>query len=117
MIRTAGRGPARLKTVDGLGRTLGDERFHPPEFDHRLFFNKDSKNPLRSSWITSKAHRIIARVSFLCSNIIINSNGVYLRPVQSITVFIVIGLCEFRRRLTGLQHPLKSTVIPHIIRG
>ena len=67
MIRTAGRGPARLKTVDGLGRTLGDERFHPPEFDHRLFFNKDSKNPLRSSWITSKAHRIIARVSFLCS--------------------------------------------------
>ena len=50
-------------------------------------------------------------------NIVTNSNGVYLRPVQSITVFIIIGLCEFRRRLTGLQHPLKSTVIPYIIRG
>ena len=67
--------------------------------------------------ITSQAPRIIERVSFLCSNIIIDSNGVYLRPVQSIIVFIIIGLCEFRRRLTGLHHPLQSTVIPHIIRG
>ena len=67
--------------------------------------------------ITSQAPRIIERVSFLCSNIVINSNGVYLRPVQSITVFIIIGLYEFHRRLTGLRHPLKSTVIPYIIRG
>ena len=67
--------------------------------------------------ITSQAPRIIVGVRFLCSNIVINSNGVYLRPVQSITVFIITGLCEFRRRLTGLRHPLKSTVIPYIIRG
>ena len=103
--------------VDGLGCMLRDESFHPLEFDHQLFFNKDSKTPLPSSWITSHAHPIIERVSFLFSNILINSNGVYLRPVQSITVFIIIGLCEFRRRLTGSQHLLKSTVIPHIIRG
>ena len=103
--------------VDGLGCMLRDESFHPLEFDHHPFFNKDSKNPLPSSWITSNAHPIIEPVSFLCSNIVTNSNGVYLRPVQSITVFSIIGLCEFRRRLTGLHHPLKSTVIPHIIRG
>ena len=63
------------------------------------------------------AHPIIEPVSFLCSNIVTNSNGVYLRPVQSIAVFSVIGLYEFRRRLTGLHHPLKATVIPYIIRG
>ena len=91
--------------------------FTPLSSTITLFFNKDSKNPLPSSWITSNAHPIIEPVSFLCSNIVTNSNSVYLRPVQSITVFIVIGLCEFRRRLTGLHHPLKSTVIPYIIRG
>ncbi len=96
---------------------LRDQSSHPLEFDHHLYFNKDSKNPLPSSWTPSNVHPIIEPVSFLCSNIVINSNGVYLRPVQSITVFIIIGLCEFRRRLTGLHHPLKSTVIPYIIRG
>ena len=45
-----------------------DESFHPLEFDHHLFFNKDSKNPLPSSWITLNAHPIIERVSFLCSS-------------------------------------------------
>ena len=53
--------------VDGLGCMLRDESFHPLEFDHHLFFNKDSKNPLPSSSITSQAHPIIERVSFLCS--------------------------------------------------
>ena len=47
---------------------LRDESFHPLEFDHHLFFNKDSKNPLPSSWITLNAHPIIERVSFLCSS-------------------------------------------------
>ena len=92
-------------------------RVSPLECDHYLFSNKDSENPIPSSWVTLNPHPFIDRVSFLCSNIVINSNGVYLRPVQSITVFSIIGLCEFRRRLTGLHHPLKSTVIPHIIRG
>ena len=103
--------------VDGLGCMLRYESFHRLEFDHHRFFNKDSKNLLPCSWITSNAQSIIEPVSFLCSNIYINSNGVYLRPVQSITVFTFIGLCEFSRRLTGLHHPLKSTVIPYIIRG
>ena len=103
--------------VDGLGCMLRDESFHPLEFDHHLFFNKDSQNPLPSSWITSNAHPIIEPVSFLCSNIPVNSSGVQLRPVQSITIVVIIGLCEFRRRLTGSHHPLQSTVIPHIIRG
>ena len=85
--------------------------------NHRLCFDRDSPNPFPRSWITSNTHPIIEPVCFLCSNIVINSNGVYLRPVQSITVFIIIGLYEFRRRLTGLHHPLKSTVIPYIIRG
>ena len=47
---------------------LRDESFHPLEFDHHLFFNKDSKNLLPSSWITSHVHPIIERVSFLCSS-------------------------------------------------
>ena len=55
--------------VDGLGCMLRDESFHPLEFDHRLFFNKDSKNPLPSSWITSHPHPIIEQVSFLCSSL------------------------------------------------
>ena len=84
-------------------------------------FGKDSKGvregPRRTLRFSTNTHSIIEPVSFLSSNIVINSNGVYLRPVQSITVFIIIGLCELRRRLTGLHHPLKSTVIPYIIRG
>ena len=47
---------------------LRDESFHPLEFDHRLFFNKDSKNPLPSSWITLNAYPIIERVSLQCSS-------------------------------------------------
>ena len=47
---------------------LRDESFHPLEFDHHLFFNKDSRNPLPSSWVTSNAHPIIEPVSFLCSS-------------------------------------------------
>ena len=47
---------------------LRDESFHPLEFDHHLFFNKDSKNPLPSSWITSQVHPIIERVRFQCSS-------------------------------------------------
>ena len=82
-----------------------------------FFFNKDSKNPLPSSWTPSNVHPIIEPVSFLCSNIVVNSSDVYRRPLQSINVFIVIGLPEFNSGLTGSQHPLKSTVIPYIIRG
>ena len=82
---------------------------------------KESKGvregPRRAPTLSTNAHSIIEPVSFLCSNILVNSSGVQLRPVQSITIFIIIGLCEFRRRLTGSQHPLKSTVIPYIIRG
>ena len=47
---------------------LQDESFHPLEFDYHLFFNKDSRNQLPSSWITSNAHPIIERVSFLGSS-------------------------------------------------
>ena len=47
---------------------LRDESCHLLEFDHYLFFNKDSKTPLPSSWITSNAHPIIERVSILCSS-------------------------------------------------
>ncbi len=47
---------------------LRDESFHPLEFDHHLFFNKDSENPLSSYWITSNAHPIIERVGFLCNS-------------------------------------------------
>ena len=47
---------------------LRDESFHPLEFDHHLFFNKDSKNPLPSSWTPSNVHPIIEPVSFLCSS-------------------------------------------------
>ena len=96
---------------------LRDESFHPLEFDHRLFFNKDSKTPLPSSWITSQAHPIIERVGFLCINILTNSSNVYSRPLQSITVFYIIGLYESRNRSADSKHPLQSTTIPHIIRG
>ena len=82
---------------------------------------KDSKEvregPRRTLRFSTNTHSIIEPVSFLCSNILSNSSNVYSRPVQSITVFIIIGLYEFHRRLTGLYHSLKSTVIPHIIRG
>ena len=47
---------------------LRDESFHPLEFDHHLFFNKDSKNPLPSDWITANAHPIIERVGFRCNS-------------------------------------------------
>ena len=47
---------------------LRNESSHPLEFDHHLFFNKDSKNPLPSSWITSNAHPIIEPVSFRCNS-------------------------------------------------
>ena len=47
---------------------LRDESFHPLEFDHHLFFNKDSKNPLPSDWITSNADPIIEPVGFLCNS-------------------------------------------------
>ncbi len=47
---------------------LRDESFHPLEFDHHLFFNKDSENPLPSYWITSNAHPIIEPVGFLCNS-------------------------------------------------
>ena len=82
---------------------------------------KESKGvregPLRAPTLSTNAHSIIEPVSFLCSNVLVNSNGVFLRPVQSITVFIIIGLYEYCRRLSGLHHPLKFTVIPYIIRG
>ena len=101
----------------GRDRILRDERSPPPRVRPLPFLQQGLQNLFPWSWITSNEHPIIERVRFLCSNIVINSNGVYLRPVQSITVFIIIGLCEFRRRLTGLHHPLKSTVVPYIIRG
>ena len=47
------------------------ESFHRLEFDHHLFFNKDSKNPLPSSWIASNPHPIIERVSFVYSMLLI----------------------------------------------
>ena len=47
---------------------LRDESFHPLEFDHHLYFNKDSENPLSSDWITSNAHPIIEPVGFLCNS-------------------------------------------------
>ena len=56
--------------VDDLGCMLRDESFHPLEFDHHPLFNKDSKNPLPSSWNTLNAHPIIERASFLCSSIL-----------------------------------------------
>ena len=40
-----------------------------------------------------------------------------LRPVQSITVSIIISLTEYRHRLADSKHLLQSTAIPHIIRG
>ena len=54
--------------VDGLGCMLRYESFHRLEFDHHRFFNKDSKNLLPCSWITSNAQSIIEPVSFLCSS-------------------------------------------------
>ena len=96
---------------------LRDESFHPLEFDHHLFFNKDSKNPLPSSWTPSNVHPIIEPVSCLCNNSLSHSSNVYCLPLQSINVFIIISLSEFRHRLAGSKHLLQSTTIPHIIRG
>ena len=64
---------ARLTYKDNLHGWTGytgwfDESFHRLEFDHHLFFNKDSENPLPSSLMTAKPHRIIAPVSFACSS-------------------------------------------------
>ena len=47
---------------------LRDQSFHPLEFDHHLFFNQDSENPLPSDWITSNAHPIIEPVGFRCNS-------------------------------------------------
>ena len=59
----------RLIYIDGQDKQdYLAERFQRLEFDHRLFFNKDFKNPLPSSWITAHAYPIIERVSFLCSS-------------------------------------------------
>ena len=91
---------------------LRDESFHPLEFDHHLFFNKDSQNPLPSSWITSNAHPIIEPVCFPCSSSLSHSSNVYCRPLQSITVFNFISLTEYRHRLASSKHPLQSIAIP-----
>ena len=63
----------RLTYKDNLHGWTGytgwfDESFHRLEFDHHLFFNKDSENPLPSSLMTLNPHRIIARVSLACSS-------------------------------------------------
>ena len=56
--------------VGGRSCMLRDESVHPLEFDYHVFFNKDSKNPLPSSWITSQAHPIIERVRFASSSLL-----------------------------------------------
>ena len=46
-----------------------------------------------------------------------NSSDVYRRPVESITVFFISPLYEFRCGWICYEHPLQSTAIPHIMGG
>ena len=46
-----------------------------------------------------------------------NSSDVYGRPVESITVLFMSVLYKFFCGLTGYEHPLQSTTIPHIMVG
>ena len=46
-----------------------------------------------------------------------HSRDVYLRPLRSITVFIVSWLTKSCGGLIRPKHPLQSTGIPPIIRG
>ena len=52
------------------------------KFDHHLFFNKDSKNPLPSSCIASNAHPIMEQVCFACSSFLSCLSCLSMFPMQ-----------------------------------
>ena len=69
------------------------------------------------SLASANPYRIIAAVSVSFSNRLTNSSNVYSRPFQSINIYILRVLHDCRNYLAGSKHPLRSTAIPHIIRG
>ena len=78
------------------------------------FFQETAGFQCRES---ANPHPIIARAGFWCRNRLTNSSNVYSRPFQTINVYYCNILDDFRRPSANPKHPLKSTAIPHIIRG